>query len=397
MIPRLENAAARRLFLHRHGLGASPSGPGRGADLLGLIEALGFVQVDSVSTVERAHHMILHSRRTRYRPAHLRPLLERDRRLFEHWTHDAAVIPTAFLGHWQHKFARDRAFIERRWKSWRREGYQARFRPVLDHIARHGPCRSDTFAEPEGKTGEGWWDWHPSKTALEFLWRSGRLAVTRREGFRKVYDLAERVLPPPRPVPSEAETVDWACAAALDRLGFATSGELAAFWDLATPAEAKAWVADALAQGRVDPLDVIGADGRPRRAVAWPGTPAGAAALPPAPGVLRILSPFDPALRDRARAERLWGFRYRIEIFVPAERRSYGYYVFPLLDGEHLVGRLDMTADRAADTLAVTALWPERGVRWGAGRQARLDAALARTARLAGVSRIAFADGWLRA
>ena len=102
----LANPLARRVFLHRHALGEPPSGPAKGDDLLALIRRLGFVQVDSINTVERAHHMILWARRQSYRPADLRPLLERDRTLFEHWTHDASVIPTEFLTHWRLRFAR---------------------------------------------------------------------------------------------------------------------------------------------------------------------------------------------------------------------------------------------------------------------------------------------------
>ena len=121
-----------------------------------------------------------------------------------------------------------------------------------------------------------------------------------------------------------------------------------------------------------------------------------AAAAPEPGGRLRVLSPFDPALRDRKRAERLFGFHYRIEVFVPEAKRRYGYYVFPLLEGDRLVGRIDMKADRKAGVLNVTALWPEPGVRFGAGRSARLEAELARVARLAGVARVDFADGWRR-
>ena len=113
-------------------------------------------------------------------------------------------------------------------------------------------------------------------------------------------------------------------------------------------------------------------------------------------GKLLTLSPFDPALRDRARAERLFGFHYRIEVFVPAAKRVYGYYVFPLLEGDRLVGRIDMKAQRDSGTLAVTALWPERGVRWSPARIARLEAELDRVARFAGLERVEFVDGWLR-
>ena len=106
-LPRLDNQTARRVFLDRHALAEPPVGPAKGADLLVLIRRLGFVQVDSINTVERAHHMILWSRRQGYRPQNLRPLLERDRVLFEHWTHDASIIPTEHLHWWQDRFERN--------------------------------------------------------------------------------------------------------------------------------------------------------------------------------------------------------------------------------------------------------------------------------------------------
>ena len=118
---------------------------------------------------------------------------------------------------------------------------------------------------------------------------------------------------------------------------------------------------------------------------------------PEPPGRIRVLSPFDPALRDRKRAERLFGFSYRIEVFVPAPKRKYGYYVFPLLEGGRLIGRIDMKAERDADALSVSGLWPEPGVRLSAGRMARLEAELERQRRLAGVGRVVFTDGWRRA
>ena len=115
------------------------------------------------------------------------------------------------------------------------------------------------------------------------------------------------------------------------------------------------------------------------------------------PARLRVLSPFDPALRDRARAERLFGFHYRIEVFVPEAQRRFGYYVFPLLEGARLVGRIDMKAWRDTGALRVRALWPEQGVPFGKGRIARLEAELDRIARFAGCDRVAFEDGWQRA
>ncbi|MDP3341380.1 winged helix-turn-helix domain-containing protein [Frigidibacter sp.] len=398
MTPVLRNADARRLFLHRHALAEPAAGPAKSDDLLALIDRLGFVQVDSVNTVERAHHMILWSRRPAYRPENLRPLLERRRDLFEHWTHDAAVIPMAFLPHWRLRFLRDETRIRERYRSWQGPEFEARLADILAHIAANGPVASGEVSlgeeRPQGE-GPGWWNWHPSKTALEFLWRTGQLAVSRRENFAKVYDLAERVYPETTHLP-EAETIDWACNAALDRLGFATSGEIAAFWAKVTPAEARAWSAAALARGQIEEIAVEGADGVLRRSFARPGVVAEAAGLPEAPARLRVLSPFDPALRDRARAERLFGFHYRIEIFVPEAQRRYGYYVFPLLEGDRLVGRIDARAKRAEGQLQVAALWPENAVKFGRQRLARLEAELGRLARFSGCETVTYAPGWLR-
>jgi uncharacterized protein YcaQ len=117
---------------------------------------------------------------------------------------------------------------------------------------------------------------------------------------------------------------------------------------------------------------------------------------PEPPGTLRVLSPFDPALRDRNRADFLFGFHYRIEVFVPEPKRIYGYYVFPVLEGDRLVGRLDAKAYRAENTLRVRAYWPELGVRASTARNSRLEAEIARLARFAGCERVEYLPGWMR-
>jgi len=395
--PVLSNTAARRLFLARHGLTSAPGGPGKGAALTQVIDDLGFVQVDSVNTLARAHDLILWSRRQSYRPPALERLLANDRAVFEHWTHDAAVIPIACYPHWHHRFARDLTRLAPKWQAWHQHSFEDRFDTVLARIAQHGEVTSADLATGEVRGSTGWWDWHPSKTALEFLWRTGQLAVVRRDGFRKVYDLTERVIPAALRDrrPDTVETVNWAARAALDRLGFATSGEIAAFFKLITPEEAKDWCAAALASGEITEIAVECTGGALRRVYARPGLEE--AAAPPVSDRVRVLSPFDPALRDRARAERLFGFHYRIEIFVPAPQRRFGYYVFPLLEGDRLIGRIDMKAERDAGVLAVRALWPEVSVPFGKGRLARLMAELERVAVFAGLERIAFAPDWVRA
>ena len=395
-LPKIDNRTARAIFLDRHGLGAPPVGAGKGQDLTEVVNALGFVQIDSINTVARAHHMILHARRPAYRPKYLDQIHVRDRELFEHWTHDASLISIAHFPHWRLKFRRYEDGLAEKWKKWRREGFEDKIEDVLRHIADDGPCCSADVGADEARSSGGWWDWHPSKTALEYLWRTGVLSVTRRAGFRKYYDLTENVIPSQLlgVRPSEDETVDWACRSALERLGFATSGEIAAFWDLIRPAEAKAWCTSALARGEIEEAAVEMVDGSLRRSFVLPDL---MDRLPSEPtSRLRILSPFDPALRDRKRAERLLGFSYRIEIFVPEHKRRYGYYVFPILEGDRLVGRVDMKAERAQDRLHVRALWPERGIRFGKDRRLRLEAALVRSSRLAGVSDVTFERDWLR-
>lgn len=396
---RLANLAARRIFLDRHALLEQPVGEAKGQPLLELIKRLGFIQLDSINTVARAHDLILFARRPRYRPEDLTRLYRKGDTLFEHWTHDAAVIPIEFYRWWHLRRQRDAAQLLDRWRSGRRDGFEAQFEAVRELIRENGPLTSAEVGEGETRGSGGWWDWHPSKTALEYLWRKGELCVVGRDAFKKRYDLTERFLDQyihDHDEPSHAETVSWCCNEALDRLGFATHGEIAAFWDHISPAEARDWCEAACARGEIIPIDVEGADGKYRAAFARPDIVEDPAAETEAPGRVRILSPFDPALRDRKRAERLFGFEYRIEVFVPEAKRRYGYYVFPILEGERLIGRVDMKAHRDQDVLRVRALWPETKIRWAKGRHAAFEAELERVKKVAGVSTVSFEPEWLR-
>ncbi|HLQ19344.1 MAG TPA: crosslink repair DNA glycosylase YcaQ family protein [Tabrizicola sp.] len=396
MLPVIPNPRARRLFLDRHALSEAPVGPASGRALHDLIERIGFVQVDSINTVARAHDMILWSRRQSFRPQALKRLLERDRHLWEHWTHDASILPVRLHGIWQHRFQRDAVRLEANWKRWFRDGYEAQFDTILNRIAKDGPVGTSDVGEGEVRGKGGWWDWHPSKTALEWLWRTGKLAITRREGFAKIYDLTERVIPEAhrRPFPGD-EVCDWACRSALRQLAFGTSGEIAAYWNAVSPEAAKLWCRAALERGELVEALIEGASGQHRRVFVFPEVLEDEPQDPTAR--LRILSPFDPALRDRDRAEFLFGFYYRIEVFVPEQRRIWGYYVFPVLEGDRLVGRIDVKAFRDAGALRVKAFWPEAGVRLTKGRRAKLEAELDRLAVFSGCERVEFLDGWERA
>ena len=395
MVIQISNKMARRIFLAKQGLSAQPSRSLGKADLLRLVEDIGFVQVDSISTVERAHNQILFSRNQTFKHEHLRQLLEEDRALFEHWTHDASIIPCAFYPYWKHRFRLKEAPIRERWAKWHGEGFDQAFEETYARIAEGGAILAREVKHEDHKSG-GWWEWHPSKTALEFLWHTGKLAISGRENFQKIYDLSERVIPDchREAEVSHEEFVDWACREALARLGFATHGEIAAFWALVSPEEAKAWV-----QANRDELEEVEIEcvggSKSRASIAFPDLSPVSEDWPEPPGRIRVLSPFDPLIRDRNRAERLFGFRYRIEVFVPEAKREYGYYVFPLLEGDRLIGRIDMKADRKAGTLNVARLWLEPKIRASAGRMQRLDAELSRIARFAGVGEIVHADGWI--
>jgi uncharacterized protein YcaQ len=381
-------ADARRLVLALQGLAERPRRRLDGDGLLGLIDRLGYVQVDSIQWVERAHHMILASRVETYRPKHLQRLLEDEARLFENWTHDASIIPSDYFPYWKRKFSREAETVRQRFIRWRGHDATAAADAVLAHIRANGAVMArDLNDAPTGKQ-RGWWDWHAGKTALEYLWRTGRVVIARRQGFQKVYDLTERVLPAHLHETEAEHTafVDWACRGALARLGVGSPGDIARFWNLVTIDEAKAWCERHAGREAV-PVLVEAADGSgPRKLLARPDIETLLADLPAPPPRLRALNPFDPVLRDRNRLQWLFGFDYRIEIFVPAPKRTYGYYIFPLLDGDRLIGRLDMKAERNKDTLAASKLWLEPKQKWSGARQRRLEAELDRQRKLVGLA-----------
>jgi uncharacterized protein YcaQ len=398
-VAKLTNPQARRLFLQRHALLEPPAGPAKGTALADLIERLGFVQVDSVNTLARAHDLILWSRRPSYRPASLRWLNDRARATFEHWTHDASIIPMAFHPHWRLRFARDRDRLHGRWKDWHGDRFHGELDRILRHVSDHGPVSSGDFAGERAEKSTGWWDWHPSKTALEYLWRSGDLAVTRREGFRKLYDLSERVVPPEvlnARHPDVAETVDWACSAALDRLGFATSGELAAFFDLVRPAEAKEWVAEARASGRVIDVDVACADGSTAslRGLARRGRGGGGVA-----GAGAADARAQP-LRPGAEGPQAGRAAFRLPL-PHRDLRARGKAALRLLRlsraGGHAAGGADRHGRRGRSDLPDGAgLLAGGGRAHGTGRIRRLSDEITRLAGLAGCGDVAFAPNWLR-
>lgn len=381
---RISNKDARRLWLDAQGLSAPPTGK---PDLLTIIKQLGYVQLDTIQTVSRAHHHILWSRAQHYREPMLETLLSTNRDIFEHFTHDASVLPMEFYPAWQRQFARLEAKV-RKWE-WNRNMLDAEGRnTILERIRAEGPLSTAAFDTKVKNPKPKMWNRPPHKLALDYLWYAGTLSTSHRENFKKFYDLSTRIIPVHLHAEDWPDTkqIDWLIRGALKRLAFANEGEIKRFWDAMDAATVKTWMAEHGAN--LVPIEVQAADKSWHKAHALPDIEARLAATPRPTTRLRILNPFDPLIRDRKRLTRLFGFDYRIEIFVPQAKRKYGYYVYPLLEGDRLIGRTEIVADRKKSTLTVKKLWLEHGIDWTPARAKKLDAETARLAKLASAKTI---------
>jgi uncharacterized protein YcaQ len=362
---------ARLLLLRRAELLTAPRASCSPARTLKLINEIGFVQLDSIHIVERAHHHILWSRLPGYRPSHL-DTLQRRGDIFEHWTHDASLIPSTLYPHWKHRFERVA------WSNWFSGQLGAKQTEVLSHvrsrIEHEGPLMAKDFEHEAPRKSSGWWDWKPAKAGLEYLWRRGELAIPHRVNFHKVYDLTPRVLAHVcnTPAPSHDEHITWACESALDRLTIATPSQLARFWNAITIAQARAWCAKRVDEGSLVPVTLQTAQGKSLAAFADARYPQrvrrARAAFEQVRDNTRVLNPFDPILRDRARCAALFNFDYRFEAFTPAPTRKFGYYVLPILHGDQLIARVDPQLDRNSETLTIRSVFWEDAVSLAARR-----------------------------
>lgn len=377
---KIGNRDARRLWLWTNGLAETPVGP---VDVMATIRRLGFVQIDTIRNVTRAHHHIMWTRNQNYREKMLWPLL-RQRQLFEHFTHDASLIPMEILPLWQRQFRRLGAKAAQ--GKWFQSGLaREEIENIRKRIEREGPLSTHAF-ETKVQSRE-MWARPPHKKALDQMWYAGELATCHREKFVKFYDLGDRIFPAHlREGPEAPACSDTLCDQALDRISFGSCGEVQRFWDAMDAGEARGW----LDRRKLVPVSVQSADGTWREAWSASDIETRLETARPVTIRLRILNPFDPAIRDRMRLQRLFGFDYRNEMFVPKDKRRWGYYVYPLLEGDRFVGRLEVKADRAAGWMRVTGFWPEARVKWGAARLEKLEAELIRLGRFVGIPDV----GW---
>ena len=349
-------AEARRIALAAQGFGVRrPEVPGK-RHLLATLDRLGLHQIDSVNVLVRAHYLPAFSRLGPYDRALLDGLAwgpKRQRRVWEYWAHEASLLPLDLHPLLRWRMARADAGETgyrglRRFASERRAEAMA----VLNRIRAEGPLAASDFESSRA----GWWEWSEAKRALEWLFWAGHVTTaTRRRSFERVYDLPERVIPAdvlalPTPAPADAQRalVERAARA----LGIATVAELRDYFRL-SPGEASGAVAELVEAGMLLPASVAG--------WARPAFLHRDARRPRRIAARALLAPFDPLVWERARAERLFGFRYRIEIYTPAAKRQHGYYVLPFLLGDRLVARVDLKADRQAGRLLVQGVHPEPG------------------------------------
>lgn len=379
----LSLAAARRIALAAQGFGrAKPQIVGRG-HLRRTVRQLLLHQIDSVNVLVRAHYLPAFSRLGVYD----RTLLDRaawgrksERGLFEYWAHEASLLPLELHPSLRWRMARaDRG--EMGWASMRAFAGERRgdAEAVLARIRSDGPLAASDFEE--GRSRSGWWQWGDTKRALEWLFWAGHVTTqTRRGSFERVYDLTERVIPAAilaLPTAGEAEAHRILIERSARALGIATLADLRDYFRLA-PEPSRAAVEALVEEGALVPA----------RVESWP-QPAFLhrdAREPRRIEEQALLAPFDPLVWSRPRAERLFGFRYRIEIYTPAEKRVHGYYVLPFLMDERLVARVDVKADRQRSRLLVQRVTFEPDA--PAAASERLGAELASMARWLGLEAI---------
>ncbi|MCI0437160.1 MAG: winged helix DNA-binding domain-containing protein [Gemmatimonadetes bacterium] len=343
-------------------LSRAPRGKPTRAAVLETIRRMGALQIDTIHVVARSPYLVLWSRLGDYDPAWLDALLA-EGRLFEYWGHEASFLPIKDYALFRHRMIDPQSLGWKYSHEWILKNADVVDR-VRERIRAEGPLRSADFERTDGRKGGGWWGWKPEKRALEMLFSAGDLMVARRDHFQRVYDLRERVhaewddarLPP---APGTDRTL---VERTLLALGVTQARWIGDYYRMAR-SSARTALRELIAAGTAREITVDG----------WPDPAyvhrqhdellerARAGRLRPA--VTTILSPFDPLIWDRARCSVVFGFDYRLECYVPAPKRRWGYFVLPILHRGSLIGRLDAKAHRSANRFEVRTLYLEDGVR----------------------------------
>ncbi|MGH7471212.1 MAG: winged helix-turn-helix domain-containing protein [Longimicrobiales bacterium] len=355
---RLTLANARALHLAAQGLLRAPRRKARKEDVLAAIRHMGALQIDTISVVARSPYLVLWSRLGQYEPQWLEQL-HAEGRLFEYWSHEACFLPIEDFALYRHRMLDP---LSQGWKY-----HAAAMQPelvarVMAAVREQGPVRAIDFEQK--RPGGGWWQWKGEKRVLENLLTAGELMVPRRQGFQRVYDLRERVLPAwdDGQLPAHTDVERTLVLNAVRALGIVRAGQVADYFRMrkrSTPTI----VQQLATEQRLLRVRVAGFEHEYFVHPDHAETLDQAAAGKLKPALTTLLSPFDPVVWDRARAREMFDFDYRIECYTPAPKRIYGYYALPILRRGALVGRLDAKAHRREGRFEVKALYLEPGVK----------------------------------
>ena len=400
---RFSRRAVTALFIERQHLDRPRGRRLTAKSLERFVTDAGGLQLDSINVVERAHYLTTWSRFGPYDRSALDRLVYRRRILFEYWAHAACLVPMGHLIAWRRAMA-DYQIRHTGWASWLRKNGRV-LAAVEDEIRARGPLSNADFRWERPRKGAGWWNWKPAAHALHYLWMTGRIAVATRQHFQKRFDLTERVVPglaADEPL-SREEFARWHIERSLHAMGAATPLDLSRYLSFPrTPVpERKRALESLLREGRVVEVEVDGAPGRwLALAEDLPALAAAGRRRAAARGTT-LLGPFDSLLWHRERVSQLFGFDYRIEVYVPGPKRTHGYYAMPIYHDGLLLGRVDAKNHRAEARLEVKRVhlepWLARGkapqaAHWGAPDPERVVSgvadALRSLATFAGASQV---------
>lgn len=381
-LPQLSLSAARHLHLAAQGLLKKPRRRAQPADILSTVQRMSLLQIDTINIVARSPYLVLFSRLGGYPSQWLDESLSKGE-LMEYWAHEACFLPRSDFALVRHRMLAPEKMGWKYRQAWMLE-HAAEIEQLIAHIQENGPVRSADFEHPRKGTS-GWWEWKPHKRHLEGLFTSGKVMVIERRNFQRVYDLTHRVMPH---WDDERDLLSREAAEAImlensaRSLGIFRSQWLADYYRLRQPA-LKPLLEMWQQEQRIIPVMVETLGEMWLHKELFPLLPLALEGKLQATHST-VLSPFDPVVWDRKRAEQLFGFSYRLECYTPAPKRQYGYFVLPLLHKGQLVGRMDAKMHRKTGTLEIIALYLEEGVRVTAALEKGLTLAISEFARWQG-------------
>lgn len=382
----LSLSAARRLHLAAQGLLKKPRRRARPDDILATIRQMSLLQIDTINIVARSPYLVLFSRLGRYPQRWLDDALSRGD-LMEYWAHEACFLPVSDFALVRHRMLAPENMGWKYRTAWMQE-HAEEIERLVQHIHENGPVRSADFEHPR-KGASGWWEWKPHKRHLEGLFTAGKVMVIERRNFQRVYDLTQRVMPlwdDERDLLSQADAESIMLENSARSLGLFRPQWLADYYRLRQPALAPL-LARWQEEEKIIPVTVE------TLGPAWVhASLRDALTLAEADKLTAthsaVLSPFDPLVWDRKRAEQLFDFTYRLECYTPAAKRQYGYFVLPLLHCGQLVGRMDAKMHRKEGVLEVIALYLEPGIKPGRALEKGLLSAISDFAGWQGATRV---------